>query len=131
MPFELAVNLRAQAPVADIESVQVQTYYMAYSEIGSEPQKWEPKTRETADHSLPYLLALAFADGRITPASFDERASTGPALSFMPRIKIAENPDFTRQFPAARLAHGGHDPGRPPPGRRSVLPARPHPEPDD
>ena len=105
MPFSLALSLREQAPVAEIESIQVQTYYMAYSEIGSEPQKWEPKTRETADHSLPYLLALAFTDGRITPDSFSDERLADPALrSLMPRIQIAENPEFTRQFPTALVS---------------------------
>ena len=47
---------------------------MAHSEIGSEPAKWDPRTRETADHSLPYMLAVALTDGRITPASFEPAA---------------------------------------------------------
>ena len=80
MPFSLALNLREQAPISEIESIQVQTYYMAYSEIGSEPQKWAPKTRETADHSLPYLLVLAFTDGRITPDSFSDERQFPTAL---------------------------------------------------
>jgi len=38
--------------------VTVHTYWFAWSEIGSEPEKWHPTTRESADHSLPYILPL-------------------------------------------------------------------------
>jgi 2-methylcitrate dehydratase len=47
----------AFAPESDIESIEIETYWVAWDEIGSHPAKWDPKTRETADHSLPYLLA--------------------------------------------------------------------------
>jgi len=100
-PLWIALELRKKVAVADIEAVNVQTYYTAWSEIGSEPEKWNPRTRETADHSLPYLLSLGFTDGRITVDSFSEQRINDPALrQFMDRIKIAENKEFTRQFPA-------------------------------
>ena len=57
-PLWIALELRKQLAMAEIESINVQTYYTAWSEIGSEPEKWDPRTRETADHSLPYLLSL-------------------------------------------------------------------------
>ena len=99
-PLWIALELRKKVAVADMESVNVQTYFTAWSEIGSEPAKWAPKTRETADHSLPYLLALGFTDGRITVDSFNEQRINDPALrQLMSRIKIAENKDYTRQFP--------------------------------
>lgn len=100
-PLWIALELRKKVAVADIEAVNVQTYFTAWSEIGSEPEKWHPRTRETADHSLPYLLSLGFTDGRITVDSFSEQRINDPALrQLMNRIKIAENKEFTRQFPA-------------------------------
>ena len=42
-------------------------------EIGSEPAKWDPQTRETADHSLPYIFARALVDGPITIAFVHDR----------------------------------------------------------
>jgi len=42
----------------------------------SEPAKWDPRTRETADHSLPYMLAVALRDGHVTPASFEPARNT-------------------------------------------------------
>ncbi|RPI42107.1 MAG: MmgE/PrpD family protein, partial [Betaproteobacteria bacterium] len=69
-PMWMALNLRQRVRIEDIAALDVQTYHIAYSEIGSEPEKWDPQTRETADHSLPYLLALALMDGAIRVDSF-------------------------------------------------------------
>ncbi len=100
-PLWIALNLRSQVRVDDIEAIDVETYYTAYSEIGSEPEKWQPKTRETADHSLPYLLAVGLTDGRIDAESFSDERIRDPALrSLMQRIRVSENQDFTREFPA-------------------------------
>ena len=99
-PLWIALELRKKVAVAEIDAINVQTYFTAWSEIGSEPAKWTPKTRETADHSLPYLLALGFTDGRITVDSFSQQRINDPVLrDLMQRIKIIENKSFTQQFP--------------------------------
>jgi 2-methylcitrate dehydratase len=100
-PLWLALDLRKKVRLEEIEAINVQTYHTAYSEIGSEPEKWDPKTRETADHSLPYLLAAALVDGGIKADSFSEARIRDPRLrQLMQRIKVAENPEFTREFPS-------------------------------
>ena len=100
-PLWIALDLRNKVRVEEIDAIDVQTYYTAWSEIGSEPEKWDPRTRETADHSLPYLLALALADGGVKPDSFSEARMRDPALrQLMQRIRISENPEFTREFPS-------------------------------
>jgi len=99
-PVWMALNLRKLVAVGEIASVDVKTYHTAFSEIGSEPAKWQPKTRETADHSLPYLLALGFMDGAIRESSFDEaRIHDAATLVFMQKIRIAESAEFTARFP--------------------------------
>ena len=99
-PIATALRLRASVSVEEIEAIDVRIYAMAYSEIGSEPAKWDPRTRETADHSLPYMLAVALRDGRVTPASFEPQRYLDPSLRpLMNRIRVAEHPDFTRRFP--------------------------------
>ena len=100
-PLAMAIGLRAKVRVADIEAINVETYHTAYSEIGSEPEKWNPQTRETADHSLPYLLALGLVDGFVKSDSFSPERMRDPALrQLMQKIKIAENLEFTAQFPS-------------------------------
>ena len=104
-PLWMALELRSKVRVEEIEAINVQTYYTAYSEIGSEPEKWDPQTRETADHSLPYLLALALTDGRITADSFSPKRMRDPELRQLMRgISIAENPEFTRQYPSKMVS---------------------------
>ena len=99
-PLAMALALRGKVRAEEIEAIEVQIYAMAYSEIGSEPAKWDPRTRETADHSLPYMLAVALRDGRITPASFEPQRYLDPSLRpVMNRIRVAESPEFTRRFP--------------------------------
>jgi len=99
--LDVILGLRTRAPVDEIEDIHVETYWLAYSEIGMEPAKWDPHTRETADHSLPYLLAAALLDGRITPTSFTDERIADPALRrLMQRISVAERADFSERFPA-------------------------------
>ena len=99
-PLWVAIELRKKVRPEDIESIAIQTYYTAWSEIGSEPEKWDPQTRETADHSLPYLFALGLVDGAIRADSFNEERLRDPRLrSLMPKISITENKDYTREFP--------------------------------
>ena len=101
-PLWAVLNLRPLVALQDIEAINVQTYYTAWSEIGSEPQKWRPKTRETADHSLPYLIAAALRDGEITSDSFSDKNIQDPQLlAMMARTNIIENEAFTKQFPEA------------------------------
>jgi len=99
-PLAVVLALRNKVRAEEIETLDVQIYAMAHSEIASEPAKWDPQTRETADHSLPYMLAVALVDGRITPASFEPKRYLDPTLRpLMNRIRVAENPELTRRFP--------------------------------
>jgi 2-methylcitrate dehydratase len=100
-PLWLALELRNKVKPEEIEAIDVETYYMAFSEIGSEPEKWDPKTRETADHSLPYLLAVGLIDGMISADSFSDARIGDPAVrALMQRIRVTENEAFTREFPS-------------------------------
>src|SRR4029077_1701620 len=99
-PLWVALELRKKVRHEDIESIDIQTYYTAWSEIGSEPEKWDPQTRETADHSLPYLFSLGLVDGAIRADSFNQERLRDPRLrGLMPKITITENKDYTRDFP--------------------------------
>jgi len=99
-PIAMALTLRPKLRLQDVAAIDVRIYAMAHSEIGSEPAKWDPKTRETADHSLPYMLAVALHDGRVTPASFEPERYLDPGLRpLMGRIRVTADPELTRRFP--------------------------------
>ena len=79
-----------------ISVIEIATTRRGYQRTGSEPEKWSPKTRETADHSLPYIAARAMFDGDITNESFETEKFRDPAvLAFMQKIKVAEDPALT------------------------------------
>jgi 2-methylcitrate dehydratase len=79
-----------------IAAIDIATSRRGYERTGSEPEKWDPKTRETADHSLPYITARAMFDRDITSESFSEQKFRDPAvLTLMQKIKVAEDPVLT------------------------------------
>jgi 2-methylcitrate dehydratase len=67
-----ALELRESLAPADAARIEVFTNKFTWFEIGSEPPKWDPQTRETADHSLPYIFARTMVDGSIATRSYSE-----------------------------------------------------------
>ena len=61
-------------------SVDIESHDASVDIIGSEPEKWKPQTRETADHSLPYITAIALIDGEVTDKQFEPARFTDPAI---------------------------------------------------
>lgn len=98
----LALDLRGRGvrPEA-IERITVRTFKVAVEIIGGEPEKWAPTTRETADHSMPYLVAAALLDGDITARQFTPaRIASDDIRSLMARTRVVEQSDLTAAYPA-------------------------------
>ncbi len=53
-----------------VEKIVIRTFKTSYNIIVKDPEKWRPKSRETADHSLPYITIRALLDGDIWLESF-------------------------------------------------------------
>jgi 2-methylcitrate dehydratase len=105
-PLAAALSLREGLDLDAIAAIRVRTYAFAYKEIGSGHEKWRPATRETADHSLPYIVAAALVDGTFSDAIFaPERFSDPRILALADRITVAEEPEFTRAFPEKFRSH--------------------------
>lgn len=99
-PIELALQLRDSVDIAAVTDVELQTYWLAYHETGMDADKWDPRTRETADHSLPWLLAVALTDGYVDLDSCSPARLADPAVrALLAKIRITERPDFTPRFP--------------------------------
>jgi len=82
--------------VNDIESILVETSFHSYEIIGMEPAKWHPKTKETADHSLPYITAVTLMDGDITLKQFDQEHLQNKELSdLVQKVKVKEKKEYT------------------------------------
>ena len=99
-PITAAIDLRRQVAVEDIDAVTVHTYWFAWSEIGSELEKWHPATRESADHSMPYILAAVLIDGRVSDDIFSDARIRDPRIhELADRIVVKEDAEYSRQFP--------------------------------
>jgi 2-methylcitrate dehydratase len=101
-PAFLALELLPQIRLDDIQKIEVFTYHFAWFEIGSGAEKWKPTTRETADHSMPYVVAAVLIDGKYTDATFaPERFSDPKTIELMKKITIVEDAEFNKRYPAA------------------------------
>lgn len=98
--IEAALELRKRVPVEDLVSIDVGTYAEAHRSIASEPEKWDPQSRETADHSLPFLVARALVDGTVTSDSFTRERYEDPALRpLLARITAHVDDHATAVYP--------------------------------
>jgi len=92
----LAQRIRAAVPLEEIESLDVGTSEWTWRAIANDPAKWRPTTRETADHSLPYIVAVALVRGRIDSSDFDEDQLDTPAyVDAMSRITVHGDPEIS------------------------------------
>ena len=79
-----------------ISAIDIATSRRGYEQTGRDPEKWTPDTRDTADHSLPYITARAMFDGDINNDSYaGEKIHDPRILAFMRKIKVAEDPALT------------------------------------
>jgi len=101
--IEAALFLRKEVGDASkIKRVVIESHDAAVDIIGSEPEKWKPKTRETADHSLPYITAIALIDGEITDKQFEPRRFKDPeVLKFLKNVKVERNTELSDMYPDA------------------------------
>lgn len=84
----------------DVDSITIETFKAAYDIIAKDPEKWEPKTKETADHSLQYITAACILDGYISKDSFSKSKLNDPSIkSILKKISIKEDPELTKLYP--------------------------------
>ncbi len=99
-PIAAAIELHGRVSPEDIDSIAVDTYWVAKRYVDRASPLWQPGTRETADHSLPYIIAAALIDGTIDEHGFDAQRLGDPRIAgLMRRMTLRENPEFTRQHP--------------------------------
>jgi 2-methylcitrate dehydratase len=88
---------------AAVERVELETFQVAYDIIGGgeEGGKKQIRTKEQADHSLPYLLAVALLDGQVLPEQFaSDRIVRADVQVLLRRVGVRPAPDLTTRFPA-------------------------------
>jgi 2-methylcitrate dehydratase len=99
-PITAALRLHAKVPAEQIAAVVIHSYRFTVNEIGSDPEKWHPTTRESADHSLPFIIAAVLIDGAFSDAIFSEERLRDPRIhALADKIAVREEAEFTRVFP--------------------------------
>jgi 2-methylcitrate dehydratase len=87
-----------------VAAIEIATTRRGYQQTGSDPEKWTPDTRDTADHSLPYITARAMFDGDIDNDSYaPEKLSDPRILAFMRKITVQEDPALRGDAPPTRI----------------------------
>ncbi len=86
--------------VKEIESVEIETHEAGYTILAKDKEKWAPETKETADHSLPYIVGVVLLEGRIDNSSYSERKIRDPKIrSFLKKIAVREDAALTEMYP--------------------------------
>ncbi|MEA3449027.1 MAG: MmgE/PrpD family protein [Bacteroidota bacterium] len=96
----LNVMIKNNLDYSDIEEIKVTASAQAY-DILFDATKYRPESRETADHSLPYCMAVAIVDKKITTKSFsDEKLKDPKIFEVIDKIKGEPSVEFEKMFPA-------------------------------
>jgi len=94
--IEAILNLRSQIPdLDDVKEIRLQTFPAGYEVMGSGEANWQPETRESADHSLPFVMAVALMEGNVEIRHYDEmyyKRSDVRALMQKIKVRIGEEP---------------------------------------
>jgi 2-methylcitrate dehydratase len=83
----------------DVKEIKVEVIARAADILG-DPHKYRPDSKETADHSLPYCMAVGLVDGMVTPLQFkEERVLDKSLIPIMDKVKVVANDEFEALFP--------------------------------
>ncbi len=114
--IEAALFLRNQIPdLSQVKTMVIESHDASVDIIGSEPEKWRPQQRETADHSLPYITAVALIDGEVTDKQFaPERFTETGIVSFLQSVKVERNDELSAIYAeaVANIVHVNLSDGR-------------------
>lgn len=100
----LELKHREQIDPRQVARIELDTFDVAYHIIGGgeEGGKKNIRTKEEADHSLPYMMAAALLDDEVKPAQYEpERIAAEDVQQLLQRVEVRESPALSRDFPQA------------------------------
>jgi 2-methylcitrate dehydratase len=74
------VALREQAKLEELATIEIGAYEQAWFDIASERSRWDPRSRESADHSMPYIFVTALKTGGVGLGDFEAERYLDPEL---------------------------------------------------
>jgi 2-methylcitrate dehydratase len=98
----LELKHEAHISAAQVHKIDIETFDVAYNIIGGgeEGEKFTVRTKEEADHSLPYIVAVAILDDQVMPAQYlPERILKDDVQSLLRKVDICPLPEFSARFP--------------------------------
>jgi 2-methylcitrate dehydratase len=103
--IEALLDLLSENGIAprEIQRIEVDVFDVAYRIIGGgeEGDKTVVRTKEQADHSLPYMLAVAALDGDVMPAQYmADRIARADVQDLLRGVTVRSAPDLSARFPA-------------------------------
>ena len=108
--LEGILELRAshQLQAEEIERIEIEIFEVSYNIIGGgeEGDKRLVRTKEEADHSLPYMVAVALLDGEVTPAQYaPERIVREDVQTLLRKVTVRPDEAMSKRFPAEMPCH--------------------------
>jgi len=106
-PISAVLELVREHDLAPAEIAQVTIRSLARAaDILADPSKYDPRSKETADHSLPYCIAAALVDRQVTPVQFELDRIMDPVIrAQLPKIQVIADPEIEAVFPALQRTH--------------------------
>lgn len=95
-----ALELRHRIDLTRCQSIHIETYGTAVEMAGGDPGQWAPRTQESADHSLPFVVATALVHGKLDPGLFAvERLDDPEVLGIVRKITVNADPKLDALWP--------------------------------
>jgi len=100
-PISAVLDLVLEHDLAPEQITAVTIHSLARAaDILADPSKYDPRTKETADHSLPYVIAAAIAERQVTPLQFtDAKIADARIRAQLPKVKVLADPEIEAAFP--------------------------------
>jgi 2-methylcitrate dehydratase len=87
-----------------VKSVNIRTFQNTINAMAGDPTRWRPQSRETADHSVPFVIAMALEHGRVEASQFvDEVLQDARVHATMDKVKVSLDPECEAAWPDAIL----------------------------
>jgi 2-methylcitrate dehydratase len=98
------LHAKVKHRVQDIQAITVETYPGIIARV-ADPAKFKPKTKGTADHSLPVCLAMALLDGDVTVMQFEkDRWRSQDVVALVEKTAVKPSEALITKLPKGRGA---------------------------
>ncbi len=100
-PISAVIDIMTEQDLApdEVEKVIIRSLARA-ADILADPSKYDPRSKESADHSLPYVIAAAIVDRQVTPVQFEqERIMSDDIRSQLRKVEVVADPEIEAVFP--------------------------------